>query len=152
MPEAIGKLFTELIQERLIHIVLATSTLSEGVNLPFETILIPSLERWKPGRHWNPFKKLYDEGKNETITQQEFGNLIGRSGRPGYGTEGRSLVVVSSLNNTTYENLINKISPEAQSQNVLVASSPLEEQWSRIVPDSNNDNFYNWLEQTVEPH
>src|SRR5260221_1029529 len=82
MPGLLARLLVDLVQEQVVHLVLATSTLSEGVNLPFETILIPSIRRsMKP------------------ISVREFGNLVGRAGRPGYGTEGRSLVVLNGGNN-----------------------------------------------------
>lgn len=77
MPGLMGRLLVTVIQERIANLVLATSTLSEGVNLPFEVVLIPSLRR-------------YDGDLNI----REFANLIGRAGRPGYGTEGRSLVLL----------------------------------------------------------
>src|SRR5258708_38401624 len=79
MPGLMARYLTEVIQERIVHLVLATSTLSEGVNLPFETILIPSLLR-----------------RGNRLSVQEFGNLVGRAGRPGYGTEGTSLVLMEN--------------------------------------------------------
>ena len=36
MPGLMGRLLVELIDRRVVHLVMATSTLSEGVNLPFE--------------------------------------------------------------------------------------------------------------------
>ncbi|MBD1212572.1 MAG: DEAD/DEAH box helicase [Dolichospermum circinale Clear-D4] len=83
MPGLMARLLINVIEEKIVHLVLATSTLSEGVNLPFETVLIPSLKRG-----------------NGEINIREFANLVGRSGRPGFGTEGRSLVL---LNNSSTE-------------------------------------------------
>ena len=156
MPGAIGRLFVELIQRRLIYIVLATSTLSEGVNLPFETILIPSLKRWsQSGKHWDARLHRYiNGGGDEPISNQEFSNLVGRSGRPGYGTEGRSLVV-SAPTNKTYTDLIDQISAETKTDD-NAARSPLaellldlENQWYDITPRSNNNDFLAWLEQAA---
>lgn len=85
MPGLMARLLIDLIRERIVHLVVATSTLSEGVNLPFETVLIPSLQRWSD-----------NDQKYIDINSREFGNLVGRAGRPGFGTEGRSLVVLLS--------------------------------------------------------
>jgi replicative superfamily II helicase len=75
MPGLTARLLVEVINKKIIPIVLATSTLSEGINLPFETILIPTLIR-----------------NQELLTAREFSNLVGRAGRPGVATEGRALI------------------------------------------------------------
>jgi DEAD/DEAH box helicase len=80
MPGRLPRLLVELVERRIVRVVLATSTLTQGVNLPFETILIPGLSR-QTGR----------------ISPQEFRNLVGRAGRPGTSTEGQALVLM--LNN-----------------------------------------------------
>lgn len=46
MPGPLARLLVEAIEAGIIHLVLATSTLTEGVNLPFETVLIPNLRRY----------------------------------------------------------------------------------------------------------
>ncbi len=61
-----------------MRVIIATSTLSEGVNIPVNFLLIPSICR---GQH--PF------------SIQEFTNLIGRAGRPGVASEGSALVMLS---------------------------------------------------------
>ncbi|WP_163019286.1 DEAD/DEAH box helicase [Pseudomonas viridiflava] len=53
------------------HLVICTSTLAQGVNLPIKYLLISSV--MQAGRH---------------ISTREFQNLIGRAGRSGYHTEG----------------------------------------------------------------
>lgn len=78
IPGKISKWLLDVINERMVRVVLATSTLTDGVNLPFEVILIPRLER-----------------QGTTLSLREFENLIGRAGRPGYSVEGKSLVVVA---------------------------------------------------------
>ena len=79
MPGRMARLLVELIQQRVVNLVIATSTLTEGLNLPFETVLISSLRRG-----------LQD------LSPREFGNLAGRAGRPGFTTEGRTLVLLPS--------------------------------------------------------
>jgi hypothetical protein len=72
MPGRLPRLMVELVERRIIRIVLATSTLTEGVNLPFETILVPGISRL-----------------GSRIAASEFANLIGRAGRPGVATEAK---------------------------------------------------------------
>jgi hypothetical protein len=76
MPGLMARLLVEVIQKRIVTLVLATSTLTAGVNLPFEVVLIPSL--WRSG---NPMRV------------EELGNLMGRAGRPGLSTEGPYVLV-----------------------------------------------------------
>jgi DEAD/DEAH box helicase len=163
MPGLMPRLLIDLIRERIVHLVVATSTLSEGVNLPFETVLIPSLQRWSDND-----KKYID------INYREFGNLVGRAGRPGFGTEGRSLVVLLSTesieqikdpkekykankNRNKYNSLINNLTIQ-NNNNYEISNSPsslaqllihLEQQWQSITISSAQDTFLTWLEQTA---
>jgi superfamily II helicase len=73
-----ARLLVQLVEEGVVHLILATSTLSEGVNLPFEVVLVPTLRR----------------GQNDWMSPRDFANLAGRAGRPGHGTEGRCLVLL----------------------------------------------------------
>ncbi|EIF53178.1 hypothetical protein BP1258A_5441 [Burkholderia pseudomallei 1258a] len=77
LPPLLARRLKVLIDRGLVRVIIATSTLSEGVNIPVNAVLIPSLYRGK-GR----------------MTPQEFTNLIGRAGRPGVSTEGAALVVL----------------------------------------------------------
>jgi hypothetical protein len=153
MPGLMARLLVDLIQQQITNLVLSTSTLSDGVNLPFETVLIPSLTR-QPGTTTVP------------LSVREFRNLVGRAGRPGFGTEGRSLVLLLSpsandwrvrRDHETYLNLMRSL--EAQSNpndsttgaNSALASLILylEEAW-RAIPDERQQGvFLNWLEQTA---
>ena len=80
MPGLLARLLVSIVEQQLVFVVVATSTLSEGVNLPFETILIPTLRR--------------EQG---SMTPQEFANLAGRAGRPGWSAEGRTLVLLGKF-------------------------------------------------------
>jgi hypothetical protein len=146
MPGLLARLLIDLVQEQVVYLVLATSTLSEGVNLPFETILIPSVRR-----------------SAQVISAREFGNLVGRAGRPGYGTEGRSLVVLDGGNSYSaqqyrreYQKLIDQLNAQGQAQiEVTQAQSPLaelllhlEEMWHHIPGVGDTGDFLDWLEQT----
>lgn len=147
MPGTLSRFLVMAVQRRLVHLVLATSTLTEGVNLPFETILIPSLRRW-----------------SGNMTANEFGNLAGRAGRPGYGTEGRTLVLLSQSTDSgatrarnrylsVIRNLqnINDDSEQDESQLSPLAALiiRIEEQWQLITGSNSPEEFLTWLEQTA---
>ena len=128
------------------------STLSEGVNLPFETVLIPNLQRWG-----------VSENSQIDFSPSEFKNLVGRAGRPGFGTEGRSLVLLPeqprdraerNIRNL-YFSLINRLQDQ-QSNTDGGAVNPLAElishlrdKWRELVQNGSDAEFLMWLEQTA---
>jgi hypothetical protein len=96
MPQRLRRLMVELIDKQVCPITVATATLTEGVNLPFDLIILPSLER------------IIDIGANgapvsEIIPTSEFRNLAGRAGRPGAAEvmEGLTLVCLPTANSAT---------------------------------------------------
>ncbi|MEA5464949.1 DEAD/DEAH box helicase [Leptothoe sp. PORK10 BA2] len=156
MPGLMARFLIELIEDKIVHLVMATSTLSEGVNLPFETVLVPSLQRW-----------------DGDISVSEFKNLVGRAGRPGFGTEGRSLVLIPEQPERprrgqdveTYNkkikirNLYNSLArqlqePPADSNDGAISPlatliTHLRDQWQKLVPNGSNTDFLTWLELTA---
>jgi len=142
MPRLLSRLLVEAIEERIVNLVLATSTLSEGVNLPFEVLLVPTLRR----------------GRMD-LSPREFANLAGRTGRPGVATEGRSLVILPRPANDwssrqaweRYHDIISSLatpvdtagrglSPLAELLNYLKA------QWEQL-PLASDMSFEQWLEE-----
>ena len=96
MPQRLRRLMVELIDKQVCQITVATATLTEGVNLPFDLIILPSLER------------IVEIGSNgapvsEIIPTSEFRNLAGRAGRPGAAEamEGITLVCLPMANSAT---------------------------------------------------
>jgi hypothetical protein len=89
MPQRLRRLMTDLIDRRICPITVATATLTEGVNLPFDIIFLTSLER----RSFDP-----QTGQPVVVPMStaEFRNLAGRAGRPGaaQSIEGITLVAV----------------------------------------------------------
>lgn len=144
MPAPLARLLVDLIDKRIARLVIATSTLSEGVNLPFETILLPDLRR-------------YDEtaSRLEPMRPSDIANLIGRAGRPGRTTEGRALVLIlGSQNLATYRSLVAalevkpEVRPNAKSalQRLLTL---LREQWQSLSHSNDFAEFLMWLEQVA---
>jgi hypothetical protein len=82
MPQRLRRLMVELIDKQVCPITVATATLTEGVNLPFDLIILPSLER------------IIEFGTNgapvtDIIPTSEFRNLAGRAAARGGGSDGR---------------------------------------------------------------
>ncbi len=148
MPALLARRLKRLIDDGLVRVIIATSTLSEGVNIPVNFLLIPSVFR-----------------ATDRLSLQEFTNLIGRVGRPGYGTEGSVLMVLpegvtGTRQFTAYMELQSEIAHAAVSTASGAmpdsASSPLahllraiEQAWRAITRGGSASDFENWLEQTA---
>lgn len=71
MPPRVRLGIEEAIRERRVDIICATTTLAEGVNFPFSTVIVESLV-----------------GHNFQLTPRALWNIAGRAGRFGVDTEG----------------------------------------------------------------
>lgn len=152
MPGLMARLLVQVIRERIVHIVLATSTLSEGVNLPVEVIIIPSLLR-----------------RGKRLIPYEFNNLIGRAGRPGTGTEGRCLVLLENKQGRAvdqvsqiqkaqqrYNSLIDDITGQVEvtdkeqgpQSSLAELLQYIEKEWRKYFSHIHMD-FFEWLEQVA---
>src|SRR3546814_2422338 len=84
------------LERGICPVTLATATLTEGVNLPFDIVFLTSLER-----------RSYDAQAGQPIvvpmSTAEFRNLAGRAGRPGAAEsiEGMTLVALPEAVSTT---------------------------------------------------
>lgn len=89
MPQRLRRLMIEMIDKRICPITVATATLTEGVNLPFDLIFLTSLKR----RSWD---QVTQKQVITPFTSAEFRNLAGRAGRPGAarGAEGMTLIAL----------------------------------------------------------
>lgn len=96
MPQRLRRLMVEMIDRKICPITVATATLTEGVNLPFDLIFLTSLKR----RSWDP---VAEQQVVAPLTTAEFRNLAGRAGRPGAarGIEGLTLIALPTQISTT---------------------------------------------------
>ncbi len=163
MPQRLRRLMTDLIDRGICPITVATATLTEGVNLPFDIIFVTSLKR-----------STYDTVNNQPIespmSTSEFRNLSGRAGRPGAsnGMEGITLVAIPRRISTTartkiptqrrqlrtlradYEALRQRLLEEEHEQ--VEVDSPLAlllhsiADRARTLLGVQGDDFLNWLE------
>ena len=146
MPPVMSRLLIKLIQSHVVNIVIATSTLSEGVNLPFETVLIPSLRR---GRL--------------PVNTKEVINVAGRAGRPGVSTEGKTLVLLSPrsqessqmISRKAYRDVVQQMTGGGNEETDIFRSplyaliAQILSKWYDISKSDDPDQFIAWLETTA---
>ncbi|NRR29363.1 DEAD/DEAH box helicase [Oxalobacteraceae bacterium] len=99
MPQRLRRLMTQLIERRICPITIATATLTEGVNLPFDIIFVLSLRR----RRYDPDAAPAERSTVTPMSTAEFRNLAGRAGRPGAtkAMEGITLIALPTAPSTT---------------------------------------------------
>lgn len=144
MPKPLTRLIIDLVQARVLSIVLATSTLSDGVNIPVETIIVPL---------------LYRGGTATRMSSFEFRNLAGRAGRPGVATEGRTLVLMRPLVPMQYDRAIDgyddlitevtQSSAQSPRSPLAAAMEDLRTQWAEMTGVTELEPFLRWLEVTT---
>lgn len=155
MPGLLARRLKVLIDCGYVRVIIATSTLSEGVNIPVNYLLIPNL-----------FRGVVP------ISLQEFTNLIGRVGRAGIATEGHAFIVLPEQTHRGkrllkrnrqwegYRDLTIAIEQTTLASGGGVpedsASSPLwhlltalENAWRDLTRGGTAEEFTNWLERTA---
>ena len=126
--------------------VLANSTLIEGINLPFEIFLLPyaSLKR-------NPHVKNDDS----LIDINSFKNLIGRAGRPCLTTEGQTYILLPQGEkqlrylHQNYEGILNEFINSSQNSETSALFKLLEmiyNKWQEITQETCPQKFIEWIE------
>lgn len=75
VPDAVKKAIERDFRKRELQVIVATSTLAQGVNLPIKTVIIHSTFR-------------HIDGTSVPIMAREYWNIAGRAGRAGEETEG----------------------------------------------------------------
>lgn len=91
MPPRVREAVEDAITAGFIHFVVATTTLAEGVNFPFSTVIVQALATqaptFEPGvpMSWRIF------------TPRKFWNIAGRAGRAGYDHQGQVILFEPSL-------------------------------------------------------
>ena len=70
LPKNVRKLLEYAIRSEIVPLIISTTTLSQGVNLPIRNVIVHSIQ----------FGRI--------VPMSQFLNTVGRAGRPGYETEG----------------------------------------------------------------
>jgi DEAD/DEAH box helicase len=102
MPQRLRRLMNDLIEKRICPITIATATLTEGVNLPFDMIFLTAIKRTR-------FNIATQRPEDVPLSASEFRNLAGRAGRPGAAEamEGMTLVALPQRPSTTADGMMN---------------------------------------------
>ncbi|MDD5217535.1 MAG: DEAD/DEAH box helicase, partial [Candidatus Omnitrophica bacterium] len=93
LPQEVRRVMEEYIQNGVINILICTTTLAEGVNLPIRTLVMHTVRRY------DPINQAWSYLHNRTIK-----NIIGRVGRAGKETRGRVIFI-----NDTERSQLNKV-------------------------------------------
>jgi hypothetical protein len=166
MPQRLRRLMTDVIDRRICPVTLATATLTEGVNLPFDIIFLTSIER-------RSFDAQTGQPVVVPMSTAEFRNLAGRAGRPGAAEsiEGMTLVTLPESVSTTapgqraeqlrqirraaqdYNDLLLRLQAETAGDAIV---SPLvvllRSIWQKAAAQfglQNEQQFLSWLETTL---
>jgi superfamily II DNA/RNA helicase len=104
LPEAIRESVEYDVRRRNINVLVATSTLAQGVNLPFRTVIFHSPSRFDE-----------DQDELQRISARDYWNIAGRAGRAGHETEGLVIHIVASRqdaqNYSYFENQRTQVEP-----------------------------------------
>ncbi|WP_245340437.1 DEAD/DEAH box helicase [Mesorhizobium sp. WSM4313] len=167
MPQRLRRLMVALIDRSICPITVATATLTEGVNLPFDMIFLPVLKR-------TMFDVATQTPTEYPMSAAEFRNLSGRAGRPGAakGMEGLTLVALPIAPSTTaagqlgthrrqvrerrneYDSLIARLRADAAGDGntkspLTVLLRAIRQQALRLPGVDDNEDFVRWLEVTA---
>jgi DEAD/DEAH box helicase len=168
MPQRLRRLMTNLIEHGICPITVATATLTEGVNLPFDIIFITALKR-------QTFDQENGKQVEIPISTAEFRNLIGRAGRPGSSNsmEGIALVALPQRPSTTapqsiglQQSQIRRLKAEYYGLVTRLLEEEIEEaevdspltlllhyiaKLARELLNLDGDDFINWLDAVTPP-
>lgn len=90
LPPRVRTALEDAIRHGFIDYVFATTTLAEGVNFPFSTVIVQSLALREPPQKGRP-------ARYHPVTPRVFWNIAGRAGRPGFDKEGQVILFEPSL-------------------------------------------------------
>eukprot|EP00106_Octopus_bimaculoides_P001678 XP_014769120.1 PREDICTED: probable ATP-dependent DNA helicase HFM1 [Octopus bimaculoides] len=88
------KLMADLFEAGNLLVLLATSTLAMGVNLPAHLVVIMSTQYYVMGNH-------------QEYSESQILQMIGRAGRPQFDTSATAVILTKMSNKSKYENLVN---------------------------------------------
>lgn len=108
VPRALRVHLEELIREGILLVVVATTTLAQGVNLPVKTILVHSLSNW-----------IDDQRKQ--LSARDFWNLCGRAGRAMCETEGYVYILAEPQEENDVRLTLDHYISQTQSEEIVSA-------------------------------
>ena len=135
LVESDRQLAEELFANNKIQILVATSTLAWGVNLPAHTVIIKGTQIYNP-----------EKGRWVELSPQDVLQMLGRAGRPQYDTYGEGIIITNHSELQYYLSLLNQQLP-IESQFVSKLADNLN---AEIVLGTirNRDEAVQWLGYT----
>lgn len=128
------RLVEELFQKKLLKVVLATETLSAGINMPAKTTVISSPRKPTASPDGAPDRKRF-------LTANEFHQMAGRAGRRGIDKVGYCYSLSCNGEQTKfYENLIES-APNALNSNIDLDYSFITTYMSEFVDEEELENI-----------
>eukprot|EP00429_Kryptoperidinium_foliaceum_P049989 CAMPEP_0176116146 /NCGR_PEP_ID=MMETSP0120_2-20121206/58331_1 /TAXON_ID=160619 /ORGANISM="Kryptoperidinium foliaceum, Strain CCMP 1326" /LENGTH=2173 /DNA_ID=CAMNT_0017450395 /DNA_START=42 /DNA_END=6563 /DNA_ORIENTATION=+ len=100
LPRTDRKLIEDLFADRHVQVLVSTSTLAWGVNLPAHTVII------KGTQIYNPEKGAWDE-----LSPMDMMQMMGRAGRPQFDKSGHGIVITQHTELQYYLSLNNQQLP-----------------------------------------
>ncbi|KAG1761698.1 Sec63 Brl domain-containing protein [Suillus occidentalis] len=88
----------DLYLRKVLRVLLATSTLAVGVNLPAHLVVIKGV-------------KLYQNGESKEYSDLDIMQMMGRAGRPQFDTEGVAIILCESELENKYRDLVQGTTP-----------------------------------------
>ncbi|KAG2755826.1 P-loop containing nucleoside triphosphate hydrolase protein [Suillus brevipes Sb2] len=92
------KTIEDLYLRKVLRVLLATSTLAVGVNLPAHLVVIKGV-------------KLYQNGESKEYSDLDIMQMMGRAGRPQFDTEGVAIILCESELENKYRDLVQGTTP-----------------------------------------
>jgi helicase len=118
LPVELRQLIEAAVERRVMKVVCATTTLAEGVDLPFRVTVLAEWLQWK----------MDTRDQQKPFGALKFRNIAGRSGRAGVFTEGDTIVFENVLGPSRYADNQNRTaSILSMMENPSEVGSALEE-------------------------
>ncbi|KAG1778474.1 hypothetical protein EV702DRAFT_154436 [Suillus placidus] len=92
------KTIEDLYLRKVLRVLLATSTLAVGVNLPAHLVVIKGV-------------KLYQNGESKEYSDLDIMQMMGRAGRPQFDTEGVAIILCETELESKYRDLVQGTTP-----------------------------------------
>ncbi|NHI92013.1 MAG: DEAD/DEAH box helicase [Candidatus Lokiarchaeota archaeon] len=86
-------LVEDLFRKNLVKIIVCTSTLAAGINIPARVVIIKDIAKYNFNRNYVPGVENPRMFKHE-IKPNDFHQMVGRAGRPGLDQEGTGVILV----------------------------------------------------------
>lgn len=129
LPEELRKSIESDFKNKKLKVLIATNTISQGINFPIKNTIIHAL---------NIDKGLF-------VSKRDFWNLVGRTGRAGKETEGKILFIVRDQKDVDrFEEYTNKI-------NIEKLNSRLLEIIQEIIAVNSSDLNDKYIHEEIEP-